>query len=415
MGEVYRGLHLELETQVALKFLSEGLQGRASAVHRFRREARAAAGLKSPHIVQVIDFGIDGELPFLVMELLRGESLAARVKRFGRLDFETTAIWLEQAARGLAVAHRQGIVHRDVKPSNLFIAREGRGETLKLLDFGLAKGEEVDDGDGTLTDSRVVLGSPRYMSPEQASGDPVDARSDVWALAAVTFRMLTGCDAFSARSNNQVFAAIRAGAAPLASSVAPGLPKEADSFFAKAFARAPEERFQSVEQLSRAFALLRSADWCGRSLPALNDLDRMGRPLAAASNLGDTRSPSSPSLVRDNKPHAESTARPRLRFGPLALVALAVAAGVVFANRVREAASASDSGPPQSPQAAPPLEVAGSKPADSARQLESPASSPGTPSVAASAAPARSPSRRPSRASQSPSAKSEPPDPLFGL
>jgi eukaryotic-like serine/threonine-protein kinase len=253
MGEVYRATHLELNVPVAVKLIGPAIAGQERAVKRFRREARAAARLKSAHIVHVYDFGVDGTVPFLVMELLEGEPLSQRLARLGKLTLTQASALLGQAGRGLAVAHAQGVVHRDVKPSNCFLARTPDGEVLKVLDFGIAKPE---DEDVAVTASHEVIGSPLYMSPEQVNGADVDQRGDAWALAALAFRMVTGGEAFGAPTTSAVLGKICSGRVPRASALAPELSASVDAFFERAFAPALEDRFASTLELTEAFARL---------------------------------------------------------------------------------------------------------------------------------------------------------------
>jgi len=223
------------------------------AVKRLHREARALASLKSAHIVQIHDFGVDGGVPFLVMELLVGEPLSERLARVGKLPLDQAVAMVQQACRGLAAAHAQGIVHRDIKPSNLFVARTPEGEVLKILDFGLAKPLHQD---GSVTLSREILGTPLYMSPEHIDGVSLDSRADLWSLSAVAFLMLTGADAFRSPHTSAVLARIGSGEAPAASAVAPEVSSRVDAFFARAFAKQIDLRFQNSTELAREFAAL---------------------------------------------------------------------------------------------------------------------------------------------------------------
>ena len=193
MGSVWRARHLALETRVAVKFISPEVFAQPEARRRFQREARAAALLQSPHVVQIYDYGVEGDVPYLVMELLRGEDLGERLKRKERLSLEETVSIVIQAARALRRAADAGIVHRDLKPSNVFILRGDEDEELvKVLDFGIAKTPTMLVEDD-FTKTGAIIGSPRYMSPEQARGSRlVDPRSDLWSLAVIAYRAITG-------------------------------------------------------------------------------------------------------------------------------------------------------------------------------------------------------------------------------
>jgi serine/threonine protein kinase len=163
-------------------------------VTRFLREARSAAQIRSPHIVQILDVGIDGGVPFIAMELLQGESLAERLARAGPLSPAEVARVLNQVARGIGRAHAAGLVHRDLKPDNIFLERNEDEETVKVLDFGIAKelapGFDPDSG---ATRTGTLIGSPHYMSPEQAEGSSdLDHRTDIWSLGVVAFECLVG-------------------------------------------------------------------------------------------------------------------------------------------------------------------------------------------------------------------------------
>src|SRR4051812_1865560 len=178
MGTVVEATHTHLGTHVALKFLAAEMALEQTAIARFNREARASAQLHSEHICHVTDFGLEGETPYIVMELLVGTDLA-RLSKARALDVNTAALYIKQACTGLAEAHAAGIVHRDLKPGNLFLTRRSDGSPLiKVLDFGVAKAPEGEN-DVRLTGTSNVVGSPGFMSPEQfRSSKSVDARTD---------------------------------------------------------------------------------------------------------------------------------------------------------------------------------------------------------------------------------------------
>jgi serine/threonine-protein kinase len=211
------------------------------------------ARLRSPDIVQVFDAGIVDEQPFLVMELLEGETLRNQLERGAAWSLTATAAVARQMARALAVIHREGMVHRDVTPGNIFIVSptpEFSSVRCKLLDFGIAKQLT---NEPRITTSGALVGSPAYMSPEQARSEVVGGTSDLWSLGAVLYRSVTGEDAFRGKSITEVLFAICAGEVPRATSVNAELPEELDAFFEKAFARNPSFRFESAEEMGAAF------------------------------------------------------------------------------------------------------------------------------------------------------------------
>ncbi|APR77678.1 serine/threonine protein kinase [Minicystis rosea] len=255
MGAVWVAHHLGLDEDVAIKFMSAALPEPADARARFAREARAAARLRGPHVVQILDHGVDGDMPYLVMELLHGEHLGERLRREGRLSLAATVSIADQMATALSRAHRAGIVHRDLKPANIFLAHDDDDEVVKLLDFGIAK--EMGRAIGDVTHTDVLIGSPQYMSPEQARGArDVDPRADLWSFGAILFRAITGSPAFEGSTAVDVIVRICAGAPPLPSQVLPGLPVELDAFFRRALDREPGRRFASAREMADVFAAL---------------------------------------------------------------------------------------------------------------------------------------------------------------
>jgi serine/threonine protein kinase/ketosteroid isomerase-like protein len=195
MGAIYAGTHVELDRPVAIKLLLPSFNADGQVLERFRREARAAARVKHPNIVDIYDYGVlaDSEA-YIIMELAEGETLHEHLKRVGKLPINGAIAIARQIAEGMDAAHRTGIVHRDLKPSNIILTREPDGGLrAKIVDFGIAKiTEQLGAGDATLTATGTLVGTPRYMSPEQCSDGPVDARSDIYSLGIILYEMLAG-------------------------------------------------------------------------------------------------------------------------------------------------------------------------------------------------------------------------------
>jgi serine/threonine-protein kinase len=249
MGSVWGAHHLQLDMPVAVKFMDPALAAAADARARFEREAKAAAQLRTPHVVQIHDHGLDKTQPYIVMELLQGEDLGARLRRTPRLGMRETVTIFVQAAKALRLAHEAGIIHRDLKPGNIFLARSDDDEVVKLLDFGVAKA--VTNLLEETTRTGELLGSPGYMSPEQARGyKQIDARSDLWSMGVILFRMLTGVKPFTGQSLGDVIVKICVEPIPTPRQFAPDLPPSIDRFFLKALARDPARRFQSAREMA---------------------------------------------------------------------------------------------------------------------------------------------------------------------
>jgi serine/threonine protein kinase len=269
MGSVWRARHRQLESAVALKLMSPAIASQPEALNRFLREARAAARLSSLHVVKVFDFGVDGDTPFIAMELLQGESLRERLDRTGALSPELTLWVMRQTARALSKAHAEGIVHRDLKPENLFITQQ-EDELLKVLDFGVAKLANASGQPTTSTRTGALLGTPFYMSPEQARGiKAVDHRSDIWSLGVIAFECITGRLPFDSEAFGDLVLKICTLPAPIPSSVA-HVPAGFDTWFARITERDPERRYQSVEELVAGLqALVSPASDAGGPPPPL--------------------------------------------------------------------------------------------------------------------------------------------------
>jgi serine/threonine-protein kinase len=254
MGSVWIADHLALQTQVAVKFMSEAMLEEPGAAARFAREATSASQIKSPHVVQVHDHGITSEgLPFMVMELLHGEDLAERMKRDGTVSLKEAAQIVAQVCRVLGRAHNLGIVHRDIKPSNIFLLETEGDVFVKVLDFGVAK--LGDDGGKELTATGAMVGTLLYMSPEQLiRARSVDHRADLWSLAVVMYRAITGQRPFSSDDGlGSLCRVVEQAAFTPASKFVPGLPSSVDDWFEKAFAPAIDDRFGSAKEMADAF------------------------------------------------------------------------------------------------------------------------------------------------------------------
>jgi len=255
MGAVWVARHIELDIPVALKIMAPEYASSPEAHARFAREAKACALIKSPYVVQIHDYGVTDGAPFIVMEWLEGEDLSARFAREGRLHPHTAAKIILDVLKGLRRAHELGIVHRDIKPGNIFLARQEDAEVVKILDFGIAKAEHPKLA-GDLTRTGALLGSPFYMSPEQARGKHVDHRSDLWSVAVVFYQAIAGRTPFVGDEMADVLFQIYSGPIPPPSEIAPDLGDRYDAFFLRALARDPAARFQSAQELADAIAAL---------------------------------------------------------------------------------------------------------------------------------------------------------------
>jgi serine/threonine-protein kinase len=256
MGVVWRADHLVLSSPVAIKLIHAAALQSEAARARFLREAQAAAALRGPHVLSILDFGFHGQTPFIVMELLEGESLAARLARAGHLSPDETLKVISHVARAVEKAHAAGIVHRDLKPDNVFLVQNGDEQIAKVLDFGIAKMADAEQAPGTETAAGAVLGSPHYMSPEQARGRPdIDHRSDLWSLGVIAFECMTGRRPFDGATLADLVLKICAEPLPVPSSFAQ-VPPGFDAWFARALGRDPNLRFQSASELAEGLRVV---------------------------------------------------------------------------------------------------------------------------------------------------------------
>ena len=250
-AEVWRAHDTKLHAPVAVKLLDAGFAGTPVAA-RFLREARAAARLRSLHIVQILDQGVHDGAPFIAMELLEGETLAARLDASGPLPPPIALRILGQIGKAVDKAHSMGIVHRDLKPDNVFLVHDEDGPFAKVIDFGIAKVTgPPGEASSTSTASQSLLGTPHYMSPEQVVGERVDHRSDLYALGVVAFECVTGALPFETDDMLDVLELAGRGELRAPSQVA-AVPAAFDGWFAKACHRSAAERFESARAMTDA-------------------------------------------------------------------------------------------------------------------------------------------------------------------
>lgn len=253
MGVVVAARHTTLDRPIALKFLRAEACRESDAVARFLREGRAAARITSEHVARVLDTGtLDNGSPYLVMEYLEGADLGAVLRREGALRPSVAVDYVLQAAEAIVEAHELGIVHRDLKPANLFLTQRKDGSPLvKVLDFGISK--SVGGVESALTTTSSVMGSPRYMAPEQMlSPKTVDARADLWALGAILYELVAGVPAWDADTMHGLCAQIASGPSPRLRARAPHAPQLLEDVILRCFAKSPAGRMTGVAELARA-------------------------------------------------------------------------------------------------------------------------------------------------------------------
>ncbi len=399
MGAIWAGWDTVLDRSVAIKFMDSSIAASDTLRARFHREAKAAAKLHTPHVVQVYDHGVHGSLPFIVMELLEGEDLHDRLRRVKRLSPLAMVKIVSQIAKALRKAHKKAIVHRDLKPRNVFLAsdEDDDEEVVKILDFGIAKNIGRDQ-EGDTTKTGQVLGSPNYMSPEQARGyRDIDHRTDLWSLAVILFRALTGRTLFRGESTSDVIVKICTDPLPKPSDMVSDLPAGLDEFFQRALAREPDDRYQSAMELAQAYIDVLRASNDAELLAGAEDTDSgLGQRLSTewtpltdlgtpppgsesypsmrgmlASGPGLTPTPSDPGSSQPSvasQPGLEATTaapgkglRIGIAAGAAALV-LAVVAGLVLSGDETEGDGSPDTAAAQ--QAEVPLEETAAQPSE---------------------------------------------------
>jgi tRNA A-37 threonylcarbamoyl transferase component Bud32 len=258
MGAVYEGRHVVVGKRVAIKMLHEEFAANEEVLKRFYREAQAAAAIGHKNIIDIMDVGVTTlNEPYIVMEYLEGEDLESMLQRTGPLSVEATCGILEPALQALGAAHVKGIVHRDLKPANIFLVRnEGAAPTVKLIDFGISKFSGGTAGT-KLTQTGSLLGTPAYMSPEQARGlGDVDHRTDIYAMGVILYQMLTGTLPFMADNYNALLVSVLTEVPRAPREIRPEIPLDMEALVLKELSKAPAMRSQSTGEMLTAFAAL---------------------------------------------------------------------------------------------------------------------------------------------------------------
>ncbi|MBW2526225.1 MAG: protein kinase [Deltaproteobacteria bacterium] len=367
MATVWRAEHVELGSSVAVKLIAQDVAASERGLNRFKREAKAAAALTSAHVVQIFDFGVHDDRPYIAMELLEGESLAQRLAREGTISPQLTGRVLIHVARAIHKAHEAGILHRDLKPDNVFITHDDDGQELcKVLDFGVAKvlNSEVIAKIPSHTSTGSLVGSPFYMSPEQIRGHKdIDPRSDLWAIGVIAYECLVGRRPFVGQSLGDLVMSVCSDPMPWPSTKGCDL-EGFDDWFGKACARKPDDRFQSAKELARSFSELVGegiGDELSQDTPALPKTDGAS-PVTATV-------PTTPGLARSQDTSAPAPRGGSSQLVKVALVGLALAAILVVAVVTLL--------PPESPQGAarpapPPAESESAPPASADQAASAP-------------------------------------------
>jgi serine/threonine-protein kinase len=420
MGAVYEIEHELTKHRRALKVLHRDVIALRGAVERFLREASAAGRIHDPHIVETFDAGtLEGGEPYVVLELLEGETLAARIAREGKLDLDTTLEIVAQACEGVEAAHAAGIVHRDLKPDNLFLVPRKVGPPfVKILDFGISKFEPERTGAAKLTGEGAALGTPLYMSPEQvrAQGD-VDGRADVYALGVILYESVAGAPPFDAASLHHLMVLIHDGRVTPLGERRPGLPSAFYQLVAQAMAVEREQRYPSARALRDALRAVQASlldpnafadtapelgsgpapapDTPPSAAPATTTPPPRPNPEAPAPSPSV---PPSPAVVAGPAAAAPHRARP---VAMLAAAAVLFAVALIAVSRFLLAPAASlpslqvssEPRPPVAPSVVP------------VEQVPPPRVEPAPPPTATASAPAPFPSSRPERPAGKPSTR----------
>ncbi|MFL6215349.1 MAG: serine/threonine-protein kinase [Blastocatellia bacterium] len=283
MCDVYRATHIQMGKQVALKILRPHLAADVAISRRFEQEARAASRIHHPNAINVMDYGIgEGNTPFIVMEYVNGVTLGELIRRHGALSLERTANILRQICGALDDAHNVGVVHRDIKPDNIIIADYGNSDWVEVVDFGVAKIQEDLNRRVALTGENILIGTPRYMSPEQCEELPVDARSDIYSLGIVLYEMLTGEVPFKGDSSTRLLVAHATEPPEPLRSKRPDLSAEVEAVVMQTLAKNPTHRPQSAGELAQRFEQAAGLDQPARASSNRGAFSRIQVPLGDA-------------------------------------------------------------------------------------------------------------------------------------
>jgi serine/threonine protein kinase len=371
MGSVYSARHQTTNRVFALKLMASSLSGDPDAKERFIREAKLAGSIDHPGVVDIYDVGYHDVSLYMVMDLLRGESLGQRLKR-GALSTAEAVHLMMGVLKGVAAAHAKGIVHRDLKPDNIFLHREAgrQEEEPKILDFGVSKSLVGATGLPALTQTGTMLGTPIYMSPEQVHGSKyVDRRTDIYSLGVILYQMLSGQLPFQAENFASLVLEIVSGKPKPLESLVPGLPEGLSAVVMRAMAASADDRYPEAESMARALAPFDVLAAPGTRSPSARPTVQEAQPLSSAPPPSVSGQPASmPSVYEDTATPYVTESTPRLpvrrpslllTVGALALVVAGVAVVFNLGGGVGESAPEPDGPVVQTQAASPALQPAG--------------------------------------------------------